>query len=553
MLNEQLDNTSLSDNIWNSILSIYSRTIYAPVLLPLPSYILYPLYYLTTSKLILSLFQFIFGILSTALLYNLYYQLHKHVHKPLILLFALIICPVHLVCIFEKNNAVSLLFINLAFYHILQSNELCASLLVGIATSSSFYAVSTLIYFIYYKLVKLYKFSVNPKNSVMSIFKKLTVMIIQVLLIPVIIFILSVCIDLSVRNNSSNYSANYSLKFQTRLNNFNIDGKINNFDEPLKLNTSNSKTEDVNMYVIDRSIISLINIKHKSFLLNESSTDQEIKSNFFEIQKVFSEEFDDEEPRFIKNGDIVKMKYVNEEKYLGVKKDTTDKKLKEVIFAEFENDDDLWKVECNGYLTARSQFIQLMHVNKGIYLGCSRIYNNLIIHASHYSDKKSRLFCIANNTNHLYFKHNFSDLRANSIIEDFTKLTFVEAFFEYISAIISNTKDEWIIFKNEVTNNKSFTKNLSKIACIYSLILLFILTVMLIINNVFKNKKMIAFNIDRITYELVINAWINILWFIIGFRNDYIMTYFNLAACISAMMSFKNMEFTNMYKKQKVN
>lgn len=266
----------------------------------------------------------------------------------------------------------------------------------------------------------------NIKNEIRLFLKNLAI----ICGIPVLIFTLFYSWELKGLMNHSVLSSKFSSKFQFSLPDFNIK---RGFDFKSIDYESNAVTDK---FVMDRSVTSLISLKHKSFFINSEVVSGIQEFTFFStIHKIHKDDFVDEEPRFIKNGDIIKFQSLKNDLFIGSARTDSEVKFVKITQGTYVDDEDLWEVVCDGYLHARETEVQFKHVKSGEWL-CAKMDNKIAsLYASAYSEKYSRVFIIGNNKNHDYFRANFKDYRSNEKVKRFTGYGFIQMFFDYISKI----------------------------------------------------------------------------------------------------------------------
>ncbi|KAI5149372.1 hypothetical protein ENBRE01_0860 [Enteropsectra breve] len=278
--------------------------------------------------------------------------------------------------------------------------------------------------FFYIRMKSLFYFSADLKNGAWSMCKEAMKTFLQLLLVPNALLIMSIAIDLNVRNrHSTNGASMYSLNFNTNLEKF---SKSKSFGADETKN---------NRFLMDRSVVSLFNIKHKKFVIDEE------ENRYFEIQKVHDKDFSDEEPRFIKNGDTIKFNIEGTERYLGLKIENKDDKFNTAAFKAWEDEDATWRVECEGYLQADSTTVRFVHGPTGLFMGSRKIKASgdkagvLEMHGSVYGEKSSRDYLILENENHPYFIENFMDERCREKSSGFKKMSRLEMLIEHLKMI----------------------------------------------------------------------------------------------------------------------
>lgn len=270
---------------------------------------------------------------------------------------------------------------------------------------------------------------VSPNIKIKDTFFKFLKSILFILIIPLAVCISFLSLDILIRNKHSAESLKYSLEFQAGLKNFNIRNGIASAHEP-------GLRSEADLYVMDRSVISLINYKYRSFFKIDNGVKSTLENvTFCEIHKVHPAEFKDEEPRFIKNGDIVKFKSISSPNFLGwVKKEGKDK-FRNISIAEFKEKEDFWVVETEDYLKARTSQVKFKSVKSNDYLCARKVKQMGSLSVSWASEDTTKIFYVAENANHLYYKTTFEDQRTKVTIVDFKSLSFSKMLLEHIKSI----------------------------------------------------------------------------------------------------------------------
>lgn len=286
---------------------------------------------------------------------------------------------------------------------------------------------------------------VSPKIRVVDSTFYFLKSLILMFIVPLFFFIYFIGIDILIRNKHSLNALKYSIEFQASLKNFDI-------QQGFSQAHSSSEPSETDLYVMDRSIISLVNFKHHTFFTLDgniqSSPDSEI---FCEIHKVHAKEFKDEEPRFIKNGDVVKFKDLNESKFLGWDITDSKSKFRNIYLDESKNKEDFWVVEMDDdYLKARTSKVKFRSVKSSDYLCARKIKKNGSLAVSYTADPLSKIFFITENTNHMHYKVTFEDQRPKMKVSNFIHLPFHKKIAEYILSIdpkYSSINEKSEIFK----------------------------------------------------------------------------------------------------------
>ncbi|KAM0680587.1 hypothetical protein GINT2_001275 [Glugoides intestinalis] len=500
------------DSLKTQIQSIFSRTFYGPNPLPLPTYCLSAIFMskFPQNTLTISLLMF---LLSKAIIASRFYKKTGYGIISFVIIFLL-----SLGC-FSKSTSISFYFVEvLAFFcyeMFIKDQYAKAVFLLSLIATVDFVFLPIAATLLAFNSIKIYKKLINPKVNMKSTLIHACYTTFLFISLPFVALIAISSIDLAIRNTHSDASLSFSIPFQTSLKNFNI---TKGFE---KGHPSNYTEEpESSAYVMDRAQIALLNKKHKAFFtLNKSVVGSKKFSTFGEIHKIHKEEFEDEEPRFIKNGDHVKFKNVYEEGFLGVKRDDVNVKFITPTLGSFEESEDLWEVVCDGYLKARSTEVKFINISSGDLLCAKMVKSTPTLHASYYSEINSRNFYIADVYNHPYYKTMFKDPKASQSITKFKISGALNLLFEYLCAID---------FK--FNSKKEATSSSRTLLCAFPGFIL-ILTVLL--NNIAYKRYSLAI---RISEQVAIFATVfaSYLLFVpvIG-MSPYIMSSFGLSGLFS--------------------
>jgi dolichyl-phosphate-mannose-protein mannosyltransferase len=254
--------------------------------------------------------------------------------------------------------------------------------------------------------------------------------------------------------------------------------------------------EESDKYLMDRSIITLINVKCRAYLKsedsaylggsmqqivyagyakNESSVWRMIKIHVREDESVT--EIQDEESMFIKSGDYVKFVHMITEKYLhshNVESPLSkENKFNEVSCygSERENntdENDYWKIYSDTeYVETRTSHIKLLHVKTGMYMGMRSpnnplAPNKLEVYTSVEAGHENRYFMVEDNRIEDYFRDEFTDHKTHEKIHSYKKKGFIQKIVEYNKEMYETNKTvgggtsyassplEWLLMKKGV-------------------------------------------------------------------------------------------------------
>lgn len=319
-----------------------------------------------------------------------------------------------------------------ALYTLVRRWYVTACLLITAAICHDFAAISVLPFFIYTRLHQCYRAALQPRNSLLRACARLFIITPAWIGLPASAFILSLASTLTASPQHSGMALDYSFGFQAALSGFSAEVfHKTTLDAPRRLAATD-------LYVMDRSVISLLNTHHRRFVLPPAYP-ASIGPQALEIHKVHIQGSaeSEEESRFIKGGDFVRIVARDTEQALGVLPDSmthslqVEEKLKAVAFGVHKDERDMWVVECTGPLTARRMEFQLRSTATGLFLGASVKGKQLGLHASVYSALRTRQFLIADNTNHPFFVDEFADTRTRSQVTEFIAAPFTKRLVEY--------------------------------------------------------------------------------------------------------------------------
>lgn len=487
----------------DSIACIHSRRFYGAAILPLPSYIFYFLgggvseYALRTIGFVIGTMGSILAMKACTAARRRHSSLHTCIYMGLSML-------IHLLTQDSGNDRITVLFASLFFYGLSKESGWVESVAFGAMISSDLFCIIFVPLLLWICVRRLFFSLVNPQNGWRIMLRDIVRFMLQAAVVPLTIFTLAIILDLYVRDLSSPHASEYSLEYQASLKEFNIRGKISKYDEGHAV----PRDTAVDLYVMDRSVVSVINRKHRSFVAHKRATGAE--ELLFEIQKVHDEEFDGEENRFIRDGDTVKLKLLSSDAFLGLVDKKDESKFINASFKSFADDNDFWKVKCDGYLQARAMAVEFIHSNTGLVLCCTRPKNDMLIYGSAYSDKKSRLFYIVDNRIHPYFKAHFEDPRVHASVEAFPRLSFARKFLEYLKSIKAQQEDLFLVFGARPGSSEQLARFIGKLF-VLSFAASLLSSATLFLNYVCSRRYARSLRISNSAYALCSAFFLNIL------------------------------------------
>ncbi|TBU01504.1 dolichyl-phosphate-mannose-protein mannosyltransferase [Hamiltosporidium magnivora] len=302
-----------------------------------------------------------------------------------------------------------------------------------------------------YILVEIFTAFYNPDIKFRSIFVYFMNFVFGMIVVPFLIYIASFYIYFLFQTEFTNEARNLSLHFQSDLKNFPI--------------------EQVDKYVMDHSILTLINTENKVYLnssdeyLTTGSKQQIVSGDqnkdeyaLWRIMKVQNIGESNQEPnnegidsKFIKNGDSVKIIHLMTDKYLHSHEINTENSKDKKFFEataygsgskNMTDENDYWVVECDTeFLQCRTSLLQLKHHMTHSYLGIRKLENNTYeAHTSRDGRKGMRNFYIEDNRNEEIHKIS-KDIKSKEKIENYKNLTFFQKFIELNSKIFKQTNN----------------------------------------------------------------------------------------------------------------
>lgn len=436
---------------------------------------------------------------------------------------------------FIGSNGISEIIMNIGFTLFLiamlakeffEHNWWKVSVIMTMLASSSKLSRIFLVYFIYLRGKQIYLSFINHKVPILKPLRDSFFTVIQFILLPLSFYFLLILSDLKFRNKWCESSNVFSFGFQSGLIGFDSHKKIS----PIFETYSTKEYYKNNKYVMDRSIISILNIKHRCFIVPFYTvlTDAD-QIKYFEIIKIYENDFEDENPRFIKNGDVVRLKSLGNEKFIGFRDpeiSLSDNKLFSLTFDDFKDQEDFWKVECSDFLVSREKPVKFFHIKKEMYMGASKSNNTITFHISLYSELKSREFYIIDNINHKYYIEKFKDKKAKEEIYAFPKLPFIKIFLEYLNKQKNPNQND---INNLFTIIKNRKKNYLKFSIIIFFIFQIILSFIFVLQSLFSYVQNIRNAsqkpIDSLTAYFLYLFLFSILGFIFISREIFICLY----------------------------
>ncbi|KHN69592.1 hypothetical protein M896_060930 [Ordospora colligata OC4] len=317
--------------------------------------------------------------------------------------------------------ASDLLSVYLAFLGLAQLKKqriIASGILLGFSVSSGWAALLIMLPMIMLYLTSMFSFVTDSRNALRTamcmVFKRAIVFV----AVPMSIYLLSFYAQYAIQNIHSEHAKGFSIEFQASLHG--------------STNTPSDK------YLMDRSNVSILNQKHRSYLVMKDgmltcSEHQDSSSTWtiIKLHLMSSKESSTEEDRYIQNGDLVKIVNTDTAMCLRVASQDKEDKFKSVVgFAQAESqadEDDIWQVIGDSYIFSRTSLIRFKYYKTSAELCVRNLCTNndgdnsggpndkkellQSADASLHSSHDSRLFYISDNRNHEFFRARFSDGR----------------------------------------------------------------------------------------------------------------------------------------------
>lgn len=421
--------------------------------LPLPTLISYGLYkvstYLNTPLLSLALESP--RLISLALFIMAMNQIYRLARETYSRAPSWIVAAVHVIgllvntqIIFLTNEMFSIYFLVSGIAQLKKNRTTISGFLMGLSIASSWASLSILPPLMISYGFHLFSFAVNPANRIRKAVLKLAQGIAAFILLPASVYTLSFLIHYLIQQQYTDDAERFSIEFQATL--------------------KGSVQERADRYLMDRSIVTIFNQKHLTYLNMKEGTpscsDQKTESSMWTIIKVHPSDSTrniEEEGRYINHGDLVKLVEFGSSMCLRVSNEDTEDKFKKVAgFVQQDNEadeEDIWQIIGDGPVISRSSLIRFRHYKTAMDL-CVRSLRKpedevkrngveKILGGSLYSDNKSRLFCISDNRNHDFFKKNFEDARPKETVLSFPQKSFIQKIIEHHKKLIKNPRWQW--------------------------------------------------------------------------------------------------------------
>lgn len=454
LVNKKIPATSAEMDFIHSIGSYRSRTFYFYRNLPLPGLIYHAIHSLSTH---LYPFSLVFGnirIINFALLVlallgtsSLSQTAFQGPLSWIAVLTYILGLSADSSIILLTNDLLAILFLVAGLMQLRRSSW-ATGLFLGLSVSCSWTSLCIYPPLIILHLVSQFRFLVNPANHVHRAFLKTFRLALAFVLAPLSIYLVSFWLHYRIQECLG--ASDFSIEFQATLKNSTLDA--------------------ADRYLMDRSIVTILNQKHNTYLAMENDhpfgSPAKSEASMWTIVKVHVDETGNakiaEEHRYVNHGDLVKIIGFSSSRCLKVAKDDSEDKFKAVVGSAQTHDsaeeDEIWQVIGDGSVVARQSLIRFRHYKTGADL-CMRDLQRIgddseaddaaeesstkTVNASMYSEHRSRLFYISDNRNHDFFKKNFPDGRPRRLVLKFPKKSFIQKLLEHSSRIRRGLREPW--------------------------------------------------------------------------------------------------------------
>lgn len=317
----------------------------------------------------------------------------------------------------------------------------------ALAISSKHSAIFTALPIIIWFLIDLFYQACDGQNSLVLSWNSCLIHAIHRIaaigLIPLFVYVTSFYIHFKFQRIYSDDLQDFSLQFQSQF--------------------TDNYLEESDIFVIDRSIITLINKETKSYVKSEHKNyasgsqqqvvfadDEKNEKSIWKFVKIHIEDSENakEKDMFLQNEDHIKLVHMLTDRYLHshhINAPTHyEKKFKEVscyggFKREVTDDNDYWIVKSDTqYVMARESIVKLFHVKTGTYLGVNSnsIEGRHEVYSSMDGAHKFRDFYVEDNKIDDYYYENLPDPRVKDKISGYKPMSFFGMFTEYHQRMI---------------------------------------------------------------------------------------------------------------------
>ncbi|WEL38850.1 dolichyl-phosphate-mannose protein O-mannosyltransferase-like protein [Encephalitozoon hellem] len=422
--------------------------------LPLPSLISYGLYRASTHmnmpllSLVLEsprLVSLVLFIITMVQVYWLARETYNRILSWMVVAVHIVGLLINTQIVFLTNEVFSIFFFVCAIAQLKRRRTVFSGFLMGLSMASNWASISVLPPLMVFYGLHLFSFVVNPKNKIRKAALKLIKGVAAFILLPVFIYVLSFFIHYSIQQQYTDDAEKFSIEFQATL--------------------VGSAQEPADKYLMDRSIVTILNQKHLAYLNMKDGTpscsNQKTEDSMWVIIKVHpsdSAKNIEEEGRYIGHGDLVKLVEFGSNMCLRVSNEDSEDKFRKVLgFSQQDNEadeEDIWQIIGDGPIISRRSLIKFRHYKTAMDL-CVRSLQKSeegetrggdaekVVEGSLYSDNKSRLFYISDNKNHDFFKKNFEDGRPKETVLHFPQKSFIQKMIEHHKRLARSPKWKW--------------------------------------------------------------------------------------------------------------
>jgi dolichyl-phosphate-mannose-protein mannosyltransferase len=374
----------------------------------------------------------------------------------------------------STNSTFSLFFSVYSMLQLKKRNEAISAVFLSLAISCSWQALSVYPALLIVLSIDRFSMLINPKKAVYGTLVQIIRDVALFILGPAAVYVSLFWLQYSIQTHASGSSNIFSVEFRATL----ID----------------PEQEFTDKYLMDRSVVTILNQKHRSYLNIEDgipygSAVKNTKSmwKIIKVHRVDENNVAEEDPnegRYIKNGDFVKLAAFSTETCLRVANEENDDKFKKIVSGVHQDDhaaeEDLWVVVGEGRVVARQSLIKFRHNKTQMELCMRNLQRSSIlsenaassttdgeqprrsesyskyrkpVNGSIYSAHSSRKFYISDNRNHDYYKSAFKDGLPNEKTYSFPKIGFLKKIWEHHRKLVEAQSQSFYPVPSAVVTN----------------------------------------------------------------------------------------------------
>ncbi|KMV65989.1 hypothetical protein M970_060890 [Encephalitozoon cuniculi EcunIII-L] len=389
---------------------------------------------------------------------------------------------------FLTNEMFSICFLASAIVQLKKRRNAISGALLGLSVASSWVSLSVLPPLAVFHGISLFTFIVDPSNKVCKGALRAAKGVVAFVLVPASVYALSFLVHYSIQHQHTADARGFSIEFQAAL--------------------KDSIQESADKYLMDRSIITILNQKHNTYLNMRagipSCSSEKTEDSMWMVIKVHPSDSNGnvgEQDRYIGHGDLVKIVELGSSMCLRVGSEDTEDKFRKVLgFVQEDNDaneEDIWQIIGSGPVVSRSSLVRFRHYKTAMDL-CVRNLRKpeedgedkmeKAVNGSLYSDNRSRLFYISDNRNHDFFKKNFSDGRPAETVANFPQKSFWKRILEHHRRLIKGFRRRWALVRRyallPLQNGKTRQVKHDILFNVLTMLSSFLLPVVLVLNHI---------------------------------------------------------------------